>query len=466
MRLLLALTMIAAMATTCIHAHDITDATWIPLGEIPDGTGGPGQPRNLGMGGPMAGTHNGALIIAGGSNFPVAAGRGIWSDETVKIFHDTIWVATAAGRVRSTGGSAGWSSARSLVWHKVSARLPNKLAYGAAASNRLGMFLIGGTDGRNGTGEAWLLRWDQSQQQLRMHPLPAMPVPSAEGTAAIIGQTLFVLVGSDGAKESADLYSLDLSRINPRQFDDDLADRQPVVFSVKRGQSDENSSPWCKLASIPATDGHSMARSKAMMAAQSDGKQTRLYVMGGQRVVKAEEFPDAAPAGFGNDRPLIHFFNDVWAFTPDRRQGPGKWNRLGVIGAPFDTDGRAAGSAVALGKSKILLASSAKDNLLRIAYADNGGGWAKFPKHPGFERQSLVYDVRSKQWSLGQLAPLVPDPLDGPDHQVASAAVTTSAVCIGGTIVLPTGEVRPRVRSPLVWAINMSRLGHACNDGL
>ena len=445
----------ATMAATTLQAGPLSTAQWVSLGEIPDGSGGPGQPRNLGLGGALVGSHNHALIVAGGSNFPVVAGEDLWSDKTVKIFYDQIWVATVEKDPGLQPGRQHSQQVSPLVWHKIDTRLPRKLAYGAVASNRLGMFLVGGTDGKTAAGDAYLLRWDSVGQRVNSYTLPSLPVPSMEGGAAIIGQTLFVLVGSNGTSETADLYGLDLTRIDPRQFVGNSDQHREVAITPKHGRGGASINPWRKFASIPAADGHSMARSKMMLAAQFDGKRTRLFVFGGQRVVKFAEYPDAAPAGLGADRPLVHFFNDTWVFTPGAGASLGSWRRRANIGAPFDPAGRAAGSAMPLGVGKIALLTSAKDDLMRIAFGENGGGWATFPKHPGFEQRTLIYDLRADRWELGPQSPIIPDPLDGSNHLVSAAAVTTTAVCFDGRIVLPTGEVRPRVRSPQVWAIDL-----------
>lgn len=456
MRPLLAVTALATMVATSLMAGAPLHADWVALGEVPDGSGGPGQPKNLGLGGAFVGTHNHALVVAGGSNFPVAAGDTLWSDKTVKISYDRIWVATLENDQKAHSGQAEGRRNGSLVWHDAGVRLPRRLAYGASASNQLGMFLIGGTDGKIAFSDARLLRWDAATQRLKVYTLPSLPVPSMEGGAAIIAQTLYVLVGSNGSVETADLYALDLTRIDPQQFAQGSQERTSVVITPKPGDTAEGSSPWRKLASIPSSDGHSMARSKMMLAAQLDGRRARLFVFGGQRIVKADEYPSAAPAGFGAERPLIHFYNDAWAFTPGIGGSKGSWRKLGNVGAPFDEAGRAAGSAIALAGGKIALLTSAKDDLLRVAYGERGGGWATFPKHPGFERGMLIYDVRKDKWAAGPKSPVVSDPLEGKEHPVSAAAVTTSAVCFEGRIVLPTGEVRPRVRSPQVWAIDLS----------
>jgi hypothetical protein len=59
--------------------------------------------------------------------------------------------------------------------------------------------------------------------------------------------------------------------------------------------------------------------------------------------------------------------------------------------------------------------------------------------HPGFPREAFVYDVAADSWEFA-----VPIPAN---------QVTTVAVRWNGGIVIASGEVRPRVRSPKVWLV-------------
>ncbi len=62
-------------------------------------------------------------------------------------------------------------------------------------------------------------------------------------------------------------------------------------------------------------------------------------------------------------------------------------------------------------------------------------------KHPGFRRDVLAYDTENNTWAKAGDMP--------------AGQVTTSAVLWRGAIVIPSGEVRPGVRSPKVWAVRL-----------
>lgn len=412
---------------------------WEIVGELPDRSGGGVTATNLGVGGAFAGVHDGALIIAGGSNFPIAEGESLWSDKTGRVLYGDIWVATF--EAQSSGNPP------ALSWHATDVRLPSPRAYGASASHASGVVLVGGNDGNAVTSETLLLRWDAVTRQLRSFRLPDLPVPSSEGGAAVIGDSLYLLAGHDGVRETADLYSLDLGPLSAALFDRVAGDGADLLSHV---------GPWRRLAPIPAPPGQSRARSKMMVAAQSDGEATRLYVMGGQRLVAPGESDEAVPVSCDPEHPRVLFLQDVWAFTPAPGSVGGSWRRMADIMIAGDEGGRAAGTAVAVGQTEILLLASAKGDLIRKVFGELKAGWADYPGHPGFERQALIYDAHGDVWSAAGLAPMVADPLGGTKHPVCAAAVTTQAVQLGGRVILPSGEVRPRVRTPAIWAIDHS----------
>lgn len=109
----------------------------------------PGEDPQEGLAGAYAGFSNGALIVAGGVNFPGARGNaeaGKWYAH--KGLAKT-WRADVYARV---GGA----------W-KVAGRLPHGLAYGASFSADDGLLVVGGEDGALAARtEVFLVRWDGS----------------------------------------------------------------------------------------------------------------------------------------------------------------------------------------------------------------------------------------------------------------------------------------------------------------
>jgi N-acetylneuraminate epimerase len=66
-------------------------------------------------------------------------------------------------------------------------------------------------------------------------------------------------------------------------------------------------------------------------------------------------------------------------------------------------------------------------------------GFQPMEKHPGWPRTILAYDFARDRWSEA--------------GEVPAPRVTVPCVAWRGLFVIPSGEVRPGVRSPEVWAM-------------
>ncbi len=155
-------------------ARDQAALDWQKLPDLPD---------PLGVAGPFVGVHNGALIIAGGANFP----QPVW--KTNKVWHDAIHVLTRTGdQYRWHGGGV----------------LPRPIAYGAAVSTPDGIVCMGGNDGSDTFAEVFLLRWDPQNQQVSISDYPPLPKPCAYGQAVVVGDVIYLAGGqSEGTLDSA-----------------------------------------------------------------------------------------------------------------------------------------------------------------------------------------------------------------------------------------------------------------------
>jgi sialidase-1 len=149
----------------------------------------PDLPRPLA--GQSAGVSRGALIVAGGSDFPTPpweGGRKIWLDDIYLL----------------APGASAWRAA---------GRLAQPLAYAAAASVGDRLVLAGGSDGVRHFGTVVSL--EAAGESVVSRPLASLPAPLAMAGAAILGQTLYVVGGQaapDADTASADVRALDLSQ--------------------------------------------------------------------------------------------------------------------------------------------------------------------------------------------------------------------------------------------------------------
>ncbi|MEM9365769.1 MAG: sodium/solute symporter [Planctomycetota bacterium] len=152
------------------------------------------------------------------------------------------------------------------------------------------------------------------------------------------------------------------------------------------------------------------SRALNLTVGQHNGYNECVYVISGRRQT-------------GTNPNEVAFLNDLWEFTPDSAQ----WRRRKDVPRCV-----MAGTAASVGQSHLLVLSGDDGSLFFEADELRDD-------HPGFAKDALAYHTITDRWMSA-----VPLP---------SNQVTTNAVDWGGAIVIASGEVRPRVRSPKVWRV-------------
>ena len=146
-----------------------------------------------------------------------------------------------------------------------------------------------------------------------------------------------------------------------------------------------------------------------LVAAQHNGYHDCVYVMSGRRQ-EGEE---------------VQFLKDVWEFNP----AAGRWRARAEM-----PHSRMAGTAIRFGQSHIFVLGGADGSL-----------WADAPelgdRHPGFPKAAWMYHTITDTWASAGAMPA--------NH------VTTVPVNWNGRLIVPSGEVRPRVRSSKIWSIEV-----------
>jgi N-acetylneuraminate epimerase len=151
----------------------------------------PSLPDAEGFAGSFAGVSNGALLIAGGANFP---GKKPW-EGGMKVWYDTVFVLESP--------AAKW---------KVAGRLPRRLGYGVSVTYNNGLICAGGSDRDRHYPDVFRIEW--SNGKLKTTPLPSLPPPIANCCGAIVGNILYVAGGIEkpDAKETSNrAWQLELS---------------------------------------------------------------------------------------------------------------------------------------------------------------------------------------------------------------------------------------------------------------
>jgi SSS family transporter len=167
-------------------------------------------------------------------------------------------------------------------------------------------------------------------------------------------------------------------------------------------QDDPAVSVWRELPPCPGA-----ARAFNITARQHNGYEECLYVLSGR-----------APAGKD-----IQFLTDMWEFTPQTSA----WRRRADV--PRCVMG---GTGIGFGQSHLFVLGG--DDGARFHQTDE-----LQDRHPGFPRESLAYHTITDTWTSAGTSP--------------QNQVTTIPVLWNGRMVVASGEVRPRVRTPSVWSV-------------
>jgi len=346
-----------------------------------------------GLAGHFTGISNNILLIAGGANFPYLLP---WEGGE-KVYHDNIYA------LRSLpDGNYEW------ITLKTPARLKKPVAYGASVTLPEGVICIGGENANGKMQDVFLMTLENDN--LLFKELPRLPEPLTSMGAALIGNNVYVAggIGSGGAVSS--FYSLDIYSSNPS---------------------------WKRLPDMPSRLSH------AVMVAQTDGVEQCIFIIGG-RVKK-------------NTETITTFLSDVYRYSPVSES----WNKESniVLNGKKDTIRISAAAGFPLGSNFIVIAGgdngvifNRTEKLLsrindhndkQLSLKAHAEYVVSMKSHPGFYNSLLVYNTITKTW-----------------HETANipgySPVNTTAVNWNSKIILPSGEIKPGIRTPRILSLEFS----------
>jgi N-acetylneuraminic acid mutarotase len=316
---------------------------WTPLSSLPD---------KKGFAGPFAGVSNGALLVAGGANFPA---KKPW-DGGQKVWYDNVFVLDKPDGKWTVGGT-----------------LPRPLGYGVSVTHGNRVVCVGGSDSQQHHADAFRLEWKQGQ--LITTKLPPLPKPLANSCGALLNDTLYLAGGQvkpDSTETSKSVYRIDLSAQDPQ---------------------------WEELEPSPGS-GRMLS-----IAASVDGA---FWLVGGVDLVAGKE-----------GKSERKYLRDAYRYQP----GQG-WQRIAdlphpVVAAPSPAPVDSSGFYVLGG-----------DDGTQVGVAPD--------MHRGFNKTIIRYDLKTGTWAKS--------------GEVAAARVTVACVPWNKSWVVTSGESRPGIRSPEVWA--------------
>jgi len=393
----------------------------------------PDIPGKLGFAGPFAGVHNHALIVAGGANFPEGVPWRPTAEgyNSPKAYYNTIYLVTKNGDEYSIAESK--------------TKLPQEIGYGVSIPTGDGLICVGGEWKENVKDEAakkynstihlsakvFMLKHANGDISVDSD-FPDLPKGTTAASGALIKEKIYITGGDSGDGARKNFWVLDLA---------------------KQGSVDfkwEAKEPW-----------EGPARTHLITVSQSDGAADSLYIFSGRTKDESGQW---------------HMLTDAHKFNPKTDE----WTQLADIQTKADDQPRCvmAGTAAAVGANSLLIFGGANGQRFitleglssQIAAANKAGNSQAAAtleeekkkiqdEHNGFNRDVLIFNTITGKWrefakfkedSRSATAP-------GATDQVAIGShVTTTAVKWGDSIIIPSGESSPGIRTPNIWKIDLA----------
>lgn len=282
-----------------------------------------------------------------------------------------------------------------VSWIETELSLAHAVAYGSSVPFEDGLICIGGNNDHQVFDEVYFIRWNPAEEDLEIIPMPSLPLASTMGGAAIIGSYLYYTCGQ---------YGLGLETANTKLWRLDL-----------RGLPGPIPTRWEILPELPGP-----SRILQFTLAQHNGRNPVLYIGSGRRL--KDSYTGSEP---------IEMLRDLWVFDPVAwEQGSEPWHSKAelpvcVMAAP----------AAAFGQAHLFVLGGADGSLIYKADSLRD-------LHPGFPKQAWAYHTITNTWTpLG----LLPQNL-----------VTTQVVRYQDRLLVVSGEMKPRTRSPLIYSYRLT----------
>lgn len=378
--------------------------SYFEYSNLPNLPANEGQKIQPGLAGSYIGVDDDVLIIAGGANFP---NKLPWQGGSKK-FYDEIFILER--KVNETD---------EYEWTKANKKIPFSAAYGGAISTSKGLFCFGGNSVNSSINETWFINYIPETKEIEITPGPELPIPLSNFAFAKVDGSIYIAGGISqlGGEATNSFFKLETTN-KPKDW-------EWTSFS-----------PW-----------EGKPRAFAIGVAQSDGLDNCFYLFSGRDIDKKGNWEILYDA---------HVYNPIL----------NKWSVISKGGNkefPF-----MAGTAFSLGANSIVFTSGAegemakeefkiKEKISQLEIDESNGEQVEqilkttrlklikhLNNHPGFGNEISVFNTITKETdNLGSLP--------------KSGQVTTTAVKWGEDIVIPSGEIRPGVRTPEILKVGVRK---------
>ncbi|WP_343703510.1 sodium/solute symporter [Chitinophaga sp.] len=302
-RMLVLLLCLPAMKAGAQHAAGEVFFNWKEITSLPGADG---------LAGSYAGVSNGALIVAGGANFPNNTRP--WAGG-VKTWYDTVWV------LENEGGQ----------W-KAAGKLPRPMGYGVSLTTPNGLLCVGGGNADGNYTDVFLLKYVNGKIETENYP--ALPEPLANACGVLLNGRVYIAGGQTSPTGGATRHSrvLDPGGSSWQALPDlpgpgrmlamaGVMDGKVYIFGgvdLQQGQRKylqdawvyQPGGAWKQIANLP------YALAAAPTPAYPAG-QSHLLLFGGDdgvNAIKTAELQDAHP-GFSNKVLAYNTLTDAWSVT-------------------------------------------------------------------------------------------------------------------------------------------------------
>lgn len=301
-----------------------------------------------------------------------------------KQYHDEIYT------LQLPSGSGGWKVMKGPEG------LPRPVAYGASASVKAGVVCMGGETETGLTDEAFII--SVAGGKTLITPLTPLPVPVSNAAAASAGSVVFIAGGLTPEGSSRSLWSMD---------------------------TDDVASGWRRHADLP------LPLINSVMAAVN-GNEPELWLIGGRTRTEGDDTSVIRSEIFS-----YSLSSDLWTHEGDLTDGRRVMRLAAGTGAAVEDRyvvlfGGNDGSV--FNRVEAILSVMARETDTALL-ARSRQEYIKLQEHhPGFSGNVIVIDTET-----GKCIPAGEIP--GP------AQVTTAAVETPWGIVIPSGEIKPGIRT-------------------